>query len=69
VAYRPFKQRNRIRDRCTAHVEDAGEFRCLLTVAGEWQLLADIVAKVENRTTPKFSRKLSLRQFYSCNGL
>jgi hypothetical protein len=30
---------------------------------------ADIVAKVENRPTPKISRKLSLRRSYTCNGL
>src|SRR6202023_1551004 len=32
-------------------------------------LLADIVAKVENRTPPKFSRKSIFRRRYCCNAL
>jgi hypothetical protein len=31
--------------------------------------MADIVAKVENRTTPKISRKSIFRRFYPCKAL
>jgi hypothetical protein len=33
----------------------------------ECPLLADIVAKVENRTMPKISRKRIFRHIYRCN--
>jgi hypothetical protein len=32
-------------------------------------LVADIVAKVENRTTPKISRKQIFKHLYRCNAL
>src|SRR5882724_727681 len=35
----------------------------------EWPLMADNVAKVENRTTPKISRKSILSRRYDCNAL
>jgi hypothetical protein len=36
-------------------------------IAGECPPLADIVAKVENRTMPKISRKRIFRHLYRCN--
>jgi hypothetical protein len=36
---------------------------------GEWPLLADFVANIENRTMPKISRKRIFRRLYRCNAL